>query len=300
MFSIPRRRYPSLPRQLSKAVRIALLSLLLFSFVINSGRLDQSQWVAATAAPLPAVTNTLRVMSWNAYFLNKNTDGFLHAVAEEQPDLIAIQELGNQLASVIPEQLRQRYPYQELYPTGSPAGMAVLSRYPFLTTSLPDFDEGQGCNCQVITLAIAGTTVTLINAHPWPPAFAFTWTGHWSDLLGLDTAPQDPIFDALLARIDEATGPLLVMGDLNTMPFQPNVQRLNAILTDSFMEAGKGMGYTFPLEGKDYNFPPIPFMRIDYIFHDTAWTTTAMAVGTIAGSDHRYIVADLVLRNAKE
>ena len=290
MFSIPLRRY----------VRNTFLSLLLLVFAIVGGLLLKSQLVIVTAAPLPAAATAIRVMSWNAYFLNKNTDGFLRAVAEQQPDLIAIQELGNQLATVIPDQLRARYPYQELYPTGSPSGMAVLSRYPFLTTSLPDFDEVQGCNCQVITLEIEGTTVTLINAHPWPPEFAFTWTGHWSDVLGLDTAKQDPIFDAILAQIDQATSPLLVMGDLNTMPFQPNVQRLQAILTDRFMEAGTGMGYTFPLEGKDYNFPPIPFMRIDYIFHDRAWTATQLAVGTIEGSDHRYVVADLVLRNAKE
>lgn len=281
---------------LRDAARMSLFTFLLFVLVMSGGPFPRSPQVTVNAAGLAAPKATLRVMSWNAYFRNTNSADFLRTVETVQPDVIAIQEYSDHLATAVQDNLRERYPYQELYPTGSPAGMAVLSRYPLLTTTVPDFDPVRGCNCQVMTLEIADTTITVINAHPWPPEFAFTWPGHWSNLLGLDTANQDPIFDALLRQIEQATGPLLVMGDLNTMPFQPNVGRLAAILTDAFVEAGSGMGYTFPLDGKDYNLPPVPFMRIDYIFHNAAWKATKFDVGTIAGSDHRYVVADLVLQ----
>jgi len=277
-----------------QAAHLRWLTLLVCILVISSGPLTYAPQVTVNATALPAPTVSLRVMSWNAYFRNPNHADFLRTVETIQPDLIAIQEYSEQLATVVQTNLHERYPYQELYPANSPAGMAVLSRYPLLTTTIPDFDRVQGCNCQVITLDLAGTSITVINAHPWPPDFAFTWPTHWSNLLGLDTANQDPIFDALLRQIDQVTGPLLVVGDLNTMPFQPNVGRLAAILTDAFVEAGSGLGYTFPLDGKDYNLPPVPFMRIDYIFHNAAWTATKFEVGTIAGSDHRYVVADLI------
>lgn len=237
----------------------------------------------------------VRMMSWNGFFRNNNATEFRAALKEIRPDIIAIQEISATLVDELNANWQEIYPYMELYPTGTPAGMGIVSRYPFRTTSLPDFDEQTGCNCQAVTLDIQGTTVTLINAHPWPPEIEFTVPRHWSDLLALNTANQDPIFAQLVAQIEEVEGPLIVAGDLNTMPFQPNVQRLQSMLTDSFVEAGSGLGYTFPVDGTAYNLPSMPFMRIDYIFHNEEWRATSTLVGVIQGSDHGYVLSDLIL-----
>ncbi|MEZ4675019.1 MAG: endonuclease/exonuclease/phosphatase family protein [Caldilineaceae bacterium] len=256
---------------------------------------------AAASAALPArpaaVTTAvqLRVMSWNAHFRNKRSDAFTEAVTSIDPDIIAVQELGTLLADAIHSQWQARYPYMELYPTGTPAGMGILSRYPILYTSLPNFDDQVGCNCQIALLQVGGRRLMVINAHPWPPERALADLSLRSGLIKMDTTNQDPIFDQLLTRIASAPTPLLVVGDLNTMPFQPNVQRLTAQLTDTFATVGVGDGNTFPLDGTAYNLPSIPFIRIDYIFHNAAWRAQSAWVGDIAGSDHRYVVADLLL-----
>ncbi|MEZ4615226.1 MAG: endonuclease/exonuclease/phosphatase family protein [Caldilineaceae bacterium] len=240
----------------------------------------------------------LRVMSWNAFFLNKQPAAFRQTVAELQPDLIAIQELGHKLADDIAVNLRASYPYMQLFPTGTPAGMALLSRYPIVTTTPPDFAEATGCNCQLAVVDVAGRQITIINTHPWPPEADYSDGIPWSKMLTMDTSNQDLIFDQLLAQIDQTASPLLVMGDLNTMPFQANVQRLTNRLTDTFDEVGSGIGNTFPLDGTAYHLPSIPLIRIDYIFHDAAWQAQSAWVGDIAGSDHRYVVADLMLTAA--
>lgn len=234
---------------------------------------------------------SLRVMTWNAHFLNKNSAAFFATVAAEQPDLIAIQELGAPLAEAISTQLRERFPYQELYPARSPAGMAILSRYPFVTTTPPDFSPVSGCNCHLVTIDLAGQVITLINTHPWPPKTGLTGGGTFE----FDTTNQDQIFDQLLRRIEQAASPLLVVGDLNTMPIQANYRRMTQVLQDAYVTSGVGPASTFPVARNNQSWLRQPLLRIDYIFYDNAWQAQKTWVGTIAGSDHRYVMAELAL-----
>jgi len=283
-------------------------------FVATTGNAGQTPAHApASIPPNPAISNSaisnsaisnsaidvsgvnVRLMSWNSFFRNENVEGFRTALTERQPDILALQEVNSTLVDELTANWQEIYPYMALYPTGTPAGMGIVSRYPLHIVSLPDFDEETGCNCQVVTIEIDKTAITLINAHPWPPEIEFAMPRHWSNLLALNTINQDPIFEQLMAKIEQVDGPLLVAGDLNTMPFQPNVKRLQSILTDSFVEAGSGLGYTFPADGSAYNLPSIPFMRIDYIFHNQAWQAASTHVGVIHGSDHSYVLSDLIL-----
>lgn len=280
-------------------LRFFFVGLVIAFFVMNSGLIATAEFAAIDAEFSISTAErslSLRLMSWNSLFMNNDIAAFQAALHELQPDIIAIQEIGMPITAELLANWQTTYPYMELYPTGTPAGMGIVSRFPFHTTTLPDFDEESGCNCQIVTLDLDGTAVTLINAHPWPPQIEFTLPRHWSNLLALNTAKQDPIFAQLIAKIEAIEGPLLVAGDLNTMPFQPNVERLQAMLTDAFVEAGEGMGYTFPADGTAYNLPSIPFMRIDYILHSDEWHATSTHVGTISGSDHRYVLSELVLQ----
>lgn len=235
----------------------------------------------------------LRVMTWNAHFLNQNSAAFMVTIATEQPDLIAIQELGTSLSEAISAKLREQFPYQALYPARNPAGMAILSRYPFVTTTPPDFSPINGCNCQIVTIDVAGQAITLINTHPWPPKTGLTGGGTFD----FDTENQDRIFDQLLVRIAEAASPLLVMGDLNTMPIQANYRRLTEILQDAYVTSGSGPASTFPVARNDQSWLRQPLIRIDYIFYDSAWQAQKTWVDAIDGSDHRYVMAELVLNS---
>lgn len=250
--------------------------------------------LSQTRRPLQAATTTppgLRVMTWNAYFLNKNSAAFFAIVATEQPDLIAIQELGAPLAEAISARLLETFPFQLLYPSKIPAGMAILSRYPFHSTVPPDFNETTGCNCQIVTLDFAGQLVTIINAHPWPAKSLLTG----GELLEFNTDHQDRIFDQLLQRMQQISSPLVVMGDLNTISIQPNYRRLRRLLHDAYVESGIGPANTFSFSRDASNWLAQPLIRIDYIFYDDAWQAHQTWVGTNAGSDHRYVVADLLL-----
>ena len=231
-------------------------------------------------------------MTWNAHFRNQNSAAFLATLAAEQPDLIAIQELGAPLADEIGAKLRALFPFQALYPARNPAGMGVLSRYPFVTTLVPDFSTTSGCNCQLVTVTVDGQAVTFINAHPWPPKTGLTG----GKTFEFNTEAQDRIFDQLLARITQATSPLLVTGDLNTMPIQRNYRRLTQVVQDAYVASGVGPAATFPVSRTGDSWLTRPLIRIDYIFYDDAWQAQQTWSGSITGSDHRYVMAELVLK----
>jgi len=274
----------------------ALLLLLvpLCLFALDYGRQFLPNWQMAFAGT--GADTHLRVMSWNSLYRNDNTAALQRAMLELRPDLVAIQEIGTGMAADLPDRLGAYFPYQEVYATGGPSGMAILSRYPFLDTEPPEFRRGvDTCNCQQVRVDFNGNSITVINMHPWPPRMGFRRRGGLPTMTFYTTANQDPIVDALLRRIEAAESPLLVLGDLNTSERQPNYWRLRAHLADAFTQAGWGLGYTFPNRDRWGRLTVFPFIRIDYVFHDNAWITLSAHTGAIPGSDHRYVLADLML-----
>jgi endonuclease/exonuclease/phosphatase family metal-dependent hydrolase len=64
--------------------------------------------------------------------------------------------------------------------------------------------------------------------------------------------------------------------------------------SDTWLEAGNGMGYTYPAH------PAIPpLIRIDYVFHDDAWTGVQARVWhDSARSDHHPVRVTLALTDS--
>jgi endonuclease/exonuclease/phosphatase (EEP) superfamily protein YafD len=185
------------------------------------------------------------------------------------------------------------YPHQHPFPRDNWQGMGIFSRHPVRSISPPEYAP-LGCSCQQAEVELDGRVVTLVNVHPRPPRLEPVTFWHARLPLVFTTGPQEPALDAVLERIDRANAPLILAGDLNTSDRQPYYSRVRQRLRDAFREGGRGFGFTFPSApaGLPIRFPVV---RIDYIFHDQAWTALAAWTGRLAGSDHRYVVADLVL-----
>ncbi|MCB0065037.1 MAG: endonuclease/exonuclease/phosphatase family protein, partial [Caldilineaceae bacterium] len=145
LWALWQRRWVMLP--------VLLLPLLLFGY--DYGVQFLPQWsppiVKADGNAKSEPRIPLRVVSWNAYFRNNEVTAFVDAMQELQPDLVAIQEINVALTAAAQSELRTLLPYQEHYPTGSPTGMALLSRYPIQSSTVPDF---QHCNCLSATINV--------------------------------------------------------------------------------------------------------------------------------------------------
>jgi vancomycin resistance protein VanJ len=235
----------------------------------------------------------LRVLTANLNFMNANAESVANVLQGEQPDVIAVQELGEGIVGPLAELMRGQYPYQSLYPSTIPTGIGVFSRYRINSVAAPEMAPG-ACSCQQVEIDLNGRSVTILIVHPSPPRMRIR------PLLGLpvpatfDASRHERSLRAILDRADTVRGPLLIVGDFNLSDRQPAYRAFSERFGDVQREAGWGLGYTFPNQDL-YHLPLPPFLRIDYVFHDGAWASSTVRTRDLPGSDHRFVVADLVL-----
>lgn len=101
-----------------------------------------------------------------------------------------------------------------------------------------------------------------------------------------DPAVRRQQVSEMLAIIGEAAVPTLLMGDMNAPPEAPELQPLFARLKDSWLGHVEA-GLTYPASG--------PVRRIDYVFTSSQFVARSASVPLTLASDHRPVVADLVL-----
>lgn len=237
----------------------------------------------------------LRVLTVNLTVQNANAPGLEAVLRGEAPDVVAVQELGHAMASWVTPLLRERYPYQALHPRRTDAGMGVFSRYPIRELGAPEMGAST-CFCHHVAIDLGSRETQLLSLHPDPPRVTFgRRLGPWRVPNDYRTAHRDEAVLAALRRLEAVNAPAIVVGDLNTSDRESLYRDVRARLRDAHQEAGWGLGYTFPNFVRDVPLP-FPLVRIDHILHTDTWAARAAWTGTLQGSDHRYVVADLVLR----
>lgn len=249
-------------------------------------------WPGAVRAPSEG--QPVRVMTANLLWVNEQRASVTSRLTVERPDVVVLQELAPGMADYLSHELREQYPFQLLEPRNDASGLGILSRYPFRTEVGGDGVLPRACYCQRVVVDVAGRTATVLNLHPWPPRIGLARAGRVPVPTGFDPSHTT---QAIRTALDDArahAGSLLVLGDLNTSERQPLYRQLARELRDTHRQAGQGLGYTFPAVGL-FGLPPLPILRIDYVFHDPSVTTWSSRSGVTPGSDHQYVVADLLL-----
>jgi len=240
--------------------------------------------------PVAAAGQPLRVATCNLCFRNQDTGAIVAALGALRADIVMVQELTPPVALAL-AQLGGQYPHQLLHAAERQNGMGIISRLPLREAS---FDAD--ARIQRASASLGHRQITLINAHP--TIADMRWRrllGRFPLLVGYAPGRRQHDIDALLAQIDRAEGDLVVAGDFNTAEGEPPYRQLAARLRDSFAEAGRGFGFTFPL-GTGGAALPQPLIRIDYVWVRGAIRPLRAAVcRRSGGSDHAAVVADLLV-----
>lgn len=245
--------------------------------------------------PTPTVGQSLRVLSTNLLVSNRDLAQVSAMIVAEQPDIVAIQELGPAMAEHLARELGSRYPHQILAPSDVPNGLGILSRYPFTVEPGAGGDDPI-CACQRVILEVEGHSIAFVNVHPLPPTVSYRRLGPLPVPTSFDDDRPRRSIERVLERVTGREGPVIVAGDFNVGDRQPLYRRMRNALQDAHREAGWGFGYSFPAVGV-YGLPAMSIIRIDYILHNEMLTARASRVGSMPGSDHRYVVADLLLHS---
>lgn len=239
----------------------------------------------------------LQVLTWNV--LNKNLKHTAIAATLQQAnaDLICLQELTCAAADDLSTSLAHTYPHRLLAAQPDDSGMGIFSRYPL--TPIPHDMAGVWIGPpQVAQFTFNGQPITLINAHP------------------ISTPPTNPLHmyvtmkqrvdevQTLMAFVAQQTTPVIMVGDFNAAQHSHAYDQVRAKLCDAWVEAGVGLGHTFPGKNPIDNgqpnaaerWTPKWLTRIDFIFHSRHFVTQRATIGLWdEGSDHRPVCAELAL-----
>lgn len=157
-------------------------------------------------------------------------------------------------------------------------------------TEPPDLDY---VSCVV---TVDGRPVNLVTVHFASPRAGLVAARH-AGIDGIEDWRQNYLLRllqsrALAADLEDTPQPLIVAGDLNAPDASPVIGNLLAIgLRDAFADAGTGYGYSYG-QALPIGFS---FLRIDHILVSGRIWLLDCFVGDAETSDHRPVIADLVL-----
>jgi endonuclease/exonuclease/phosphatase (EEP) superfamily protein YafD len=246
-------------------------------------------------------SDRVRLMTYNvkAYLAARSPDGFSRLaweIANADADVIVMQDataIGTHATQSAPVRAalagRQTY-VEDQY--------IVASRFPLKDCrpgAMSTADEpARYVRC---TLTVNGRDVDLFTAHFVSPREGLNaargqsgggldeWEHNFSDRLTQA--------GMLMRGLVGTARPMIVAGDLNAEENSPVIRRLLSLgLRDAFDSAGFGYGYTY---GHDLR-PGFSFLRIDHILVSEAIGVRDCRVGGREGSQHRPVIADLLIQ----
>lgn len=238
--------------------------------------------------PQHDASSTVRMMTFNVA-QNSNQAAVLQVIAQANPDLLLLQEAGT-----LPATLQQALPDYHVMGEGS---CVVVSRYPLShveTHALPAIRYGSGfTRCE---MQLGATRVTVYNLHleTVRAGLGELFKQGTSGIPYLERSTMLRVKNAevIAARLRLERGPLLVGGDFNA-PSDSLIYRAmrGETLTDLFKASGWGYGHTY-----GHGLPvQHSYVRIDHLLASNDWTSKRCWVGTDAASDHRPLIADLLI-----
>ena len=217
-------------------------------------------------------STTLRALELNVHFLNQNYDATLDLIRRDKPDIVVLCEITPGWKEAL-KALDKEYPYSEIIPSRSPAGLALLSRYQITDIAVKTLSR-VGLPTIVAGLETPDGRLTVIATHPASPSTATDFKYRNEQL-------------AEVGRIaGERAGPVMVLGDLNTTGWSPFFQDMLEVsgLVDS--RRGFGVAATWPSLLLPLRIP------IDHCLVSPEVSVGEYRVGPSVGSDHRPIVVD--------
>ena len=274
-------------------------------------------WVAASlVAPLVLATATMsvqwnvgesgaqhvRLMTYNSKLNRVDDPTVVQAVGREvarhDPDVLVMQDSDGLLVARGAPPLVGGPPMFGLPYVYAVSQYVVASRLPLRGCSPSTVEYGGESHRFVrCTIDAHGIELTLVTMHFKSPRMgllatrregaegADEWQGNFAERLAQSRQ--------LARQLAPLPRPLVVAGDLNAPESSPVIQQLLAAgLRSSFSVSGRGYGFSY---GQSMR-AGLSFLRIDHILASPDLGFAASFVGEGRTSEHRPVIADLVLR----
>ncbi len=256
-----------------KWLLIALLGLLLNISMVVGIYLPKNRAVNSDTRSTP---HSITVMLSNVFTANQQHQRLIDTINHKEPDVIVLEEINQRWVNAL-QVLNENYPYQQVIPEEDNFGIGVYSKYPLDYIQILDF-TGNGIASISASVVTDHTTISLIATHPLPPMS--------------DTAARQQTmhFNKLVSHIVSATGPIMVVGDLNTTLWSSRYKKLIREANLDNARQGVGVLPSWSLEGYLGLFFKLP---LDHILISNGLAVSHFEILQDVGSDHLPVLAKI-------
>jgi endonuclease/exonuclease/phosphatase (EEP) superfamily protein YafD len=231
-------------------------------------------------SPAPIVGSKLKILSFNLWAMNKQTEKFVGFIDRTDADIVVLNEVTSQSFDAIYARIRSRYPHVYVPRSAKSSAATIISKRPFKVEPSLIAPKNRDARRRVI-FELDGREFALYGVHLLSPG---------DPQLIADNRVQ---VQELLAITEAENLPVMFVGDHNFSPLTANYRALAGKgLRSTHDIAGHGLGGTWAPRWDKW-FASIPGIRIDHILMSPAFTAASHVVGEDAGSDHRPIIAEI-------
>ena len=224
--------------------------------------------------PETATGPKIKLLHANVRSSNTEYQRLIDLVADEQPDVIFLQEITPDWEAGVAS-LREQYPYTYIEARQGNFGIALYSKLP-LDSVAHVSSPPLGHPTIIASVRLHDRPITLIGTHPTIPV------GH----LYYARNEQLESITQLARRID---GPLAVIGDLNSSIWDPRHKRLEQSAGLRNARNGFGILPTWP------TFMPLAMIPIDHVLVSVELKVLEAKTGKSIGSDHLPLLVTIAL-----
>jgi endonuclease/exonuclease/phosphatase family metal-dependent hydrolase len=237
-------------------------------------------WLAPlwTADPPPSAGSPLTVMTANLALGEADPAALVNAVRTHRVDVLAVEELTDaEVGRLRRAGLEETLGYHQLSPQPGASGSGLWSRRPL--SRLASWDSFFAM--PAASVEVGGRWVVLHVVHAFPTLLSGS-QGFRSDYA---------VLTRRVGNLDPAS-PAVILGDFNA---SLDHAELRTLMGDRFRDApeiaGAGLLRTW---SPSRHLPPL--LHLDHVLVDRHFGVRDVTVVDIPGSDHRAVVAELVLR----
>lgn len=237
----------------------------------------------ALFTPRPALPGdgrpVIRLMTHNLFGLNYDMERVARVIAEEKPDIVALQEYFPQQRALLPKLLAPSYPYSAYCVGGKRANIALFSKLPF--TQVNDGD----CTTN---LRNTGRTAHILASFTLPNGQHFdVLTTHFDWPFPIERQQQQR--DTIEAAVRGVDGPLVLVGDFNSTPWS-YAQR--SFADEAGLDRQTHGILTWPLRFSIKGWrDTLPFLPLDQVMTKGGITLHDIRTAPATGSDHLPLIA---------
>ena len=224
----------------------------------------------------------LRVMTSNMLLGGADADAIVQLVRDHDVDVLAVQEFTPDAKDALAKAgLDDLLPYASLVDEPGSPGSGLYTRFP-LRQAGNERNQGGFQQAYGIIEPPGAGALLVESAHPMAP-----WAPKANPDWRQDLAAEPPA--------DPGGTPRILLGDFNaTLDHAPFRQLIATGYRDAGAATGQGLAPTWPYEGP----PGVPKVTIDHVLVDRRIGVRDMSVHPIPRSDHRAIVAELIVPKA--